>query len=319
MKAYKVFNPDWTCNGFQYEIGKTYKIDGEPIICTRGFHACKNVADCFNYYDFDPNNKIAEVELSGTILGEDADKQCANQIKIVKELTWEQMLVLANSGTGNSGHRNSGDENSGHRNSGHWNSGHWNSGDRNSGDRNSGDRNSGDWNSGDRNSGGRNSGDGNSGDRNSGDGNSGYGNSGDWNSGDWNSGWFNTDEPKARFFNKETDMTLTEFYEKVDYPYGYLPLNRWIEKDVMTDEEKENVDGWETMGGYLKTLDYKDAWKIFWQETSEENKDRFLKLPNFDADIFEEITGIDVTTKACKCCNHSHTDYKFCPNCGIAL
>lgn len=111
-------------------------------------------------------------------------------------------------------------------------------------------------------------------------------------------------------------MTLSEFYEKVDYPVCDLPLNRWIDKEDMTDEEKENVSGWETMEGYLKTLDYKEAWQVFWKETNKENKDKFLKLPNFDAEIFKEITGIDVTEK---CCNHSHAEYKFCPNCGIKL
>ena len=31
MKAYKAFNPDMTCRGFQYEIGKTFEIKEEPI------------------------------------------------------------------------------------------------------------------------------------------------------------------------------------------------------------------------------------------------------------------------------------------------
>ena len=25
IKGYKVFNPDWTCRDFQYEVGKTFK------------------------------------------------------------------------------------------------------------------------------------------------------------------------------------------------------------------------------------------------------------------------------------------------------
>ena len=50
MKAYKVFNSDWTCRGFQYKVGETYNFDGEIELCGRGFHACENVVDCFNYY-----------------------------------------------------------------------------------------------------------------------------------------------------------------------------------------------------------------------------------------------------------------------------
>lgn len=43
MKAYKVFNPDWTCRGFQYEIGKTYVHNGDISMCQAGFHACKKM------------------------------------------------------------------------------------------------------------------------------------------------------------------------------------------------------------------------------------------------------------------------------------
>ena len=42
MKAYKVFNPDWTCRGSQYKVGETYTLEGELEICSSGFHACKN-------------------------------------------------------------------------------------------------------------------------------------------------------------------------------------------------------------------------------------------------------------------------------------
>ena len=38
MKGYKVFNSDWTCRGFQYEVGKTYEEDVKPECCERGFH-----------------------------------------------------------------------------------------------------------------------------------------------------------------------------------------------------------------------------------------------------------------------------------------
>jgi hypothetical protein len=132
LKAYKVFDENWKCRGFQYKIGESYSISGQSVLCERGFHACKKVQDCFSYYEFNPKNKVAEVVLSGIIIGVEGDKQCATEIKILKEISWESMLVLANSGSGNSGHRNSGDSNSGHSNSGHWNSGHWNSGHFNS-------------------------------------------------------------------------------------------------------------------------------------------------------------------------------------------
>jgi hypothetical protein len=167
--AYKAFEPNWTCRGFKFKIGKTYTHDGPVRMCNSGFHACAQAQHCFSYYDFNPKNKIAEVLMWGTVETHDEDsKVCASNIKIVREIEWAEVLRLANTGVDNTGHSNSGYRNSGDRNSGYRNSGYRNSGDRNSGDRNSGYRNSGYRNSGYRNSGDRNSGDSNSGSWNSG-------------------------------------------------------------------------------------------------------------------------------------------------------
>ena len=61
MEGYKVFEPDWTCMGFQYEVGKTFEEDVTPSCCNRGFHFCKKLKDCFNYYPFNPDNKVARL------------------------------------------------------------------------------------------------------------------------------------------------------------------------------------------------------------------------------------------------------------------
>jgi hypothetical protein len=200
-----------------------------------------------------------------------------------------------NLGDFNLGNRNSGDFNSGNRNSGNCNSGSFNSGNFNSGNFNSSSFNSGNCNSGARNSGNFNSGYFNSGNCNSGNFNSGNKNSGYFNSGNYNSGSFNTNEPKMRLFNKDLDMTVSEFYKKYSL-YMDLPLTKWVCQEDMTDEEKKEVSCWETMGGYLKTLDFKEACRIWWAENEKQHK-RFLTLPGFDAEIFFEITGIDVREK----------------------
>jgi hypothetical protein len=194
----------------------------------------------------------------------------------------------------NTGENNTGDRNSGYINSGDRNSGYSNSGDSNSGDRNSGDSNSGHSNSGDSNSGYSNSGDSNSGYSNSGHSNSGYSNSGHSNSGNRNSGDFNSTTPDTiRCFNKDVDRETWEQADKPQFIYNVNP-NIWVNESDMTDDEKEEFSKFHDRGGYLKTIEYKDAWKIAWDDASEEDKTLLSKLPNFDADVFEEITGINV-------------------------
>lgn len=63
MKAYKGFNKDMTCRGFQYEEGKMYEED-EARCCETGFHACENPIDCFHYYPFS-FSEYHEVECDG--------------------------------------------------------------------------------------------------------------------------------------------------------------------------------------------------------------------------------------------------------------
>lgn len=98
-----------------------------------------------------------------------------------------------------------------------------------------------------------------------------------------------------RLFEKELDMTVEEFYNKYNL-YMDLPLNVWVDKKDMTKEEKSENNGWEATGGFLRTLDYKDAHRKWWADNPDDH-DRFLNLPGFDAEIFEEITGIDVKAK----------------------
>ena len=325
IKGYKVFNPDWTCRGFQYKVGETFVHNGDIEMCGSGFHFCRKASDCFSYYDFNSNNKVAEVEAIGLVETR-GDKSVTDKIKIVREIKWMELLTIVNegnnctglcnsgnynSGDHNSGDYNSGDYNSGYYNSGDYNSGYYNSGDHNSGNYNSGNWNSGDYNSGDHNSGnynsgGRNSGNWNSGGRNSGYYNSGNYNSGNWNSGDYNSGdwnstnystgFLNSEQQPIYMFNQPTNMQREEVYNLA----GIQILNRnfenswWIYSENMSAEEKAAHPEHETTGGYLKTVDFKTACKIMWDNLDEEDKEAVRNLPNFDNDVFREITGISV-------------------------
>ena len=320
IKGFKVFNPDWTCspngNTKQYTCPGKFEEDVTPVRCGQGMHFCKVAADCFNYYDFNPDNHVAEVAAYGEVV-EEGDKCATNKLEIIREIPWAELLEMVNTGKGcaglcNSGNRNSGDWNSGNWNSGNWNSGNRNSGDWNSGNWNSGDWNSGDWNSGNRNSGNRNSGNWNSGDWNSGNWNSGNRNSGDWNSGNWNSGnwnsgdWnntnfsngcFNTVEPKIHLFNKPSEWTYRDWLNSdARYLLNQIPgdVLEYIWFENMTDEEKEVHPEAETTGGYLKELDNSECAVIWWRSLDQRKKNVIMAIPNFDKAIFKEITGIDV-------------------------
>ena len=278
IKAYKAFNSDLTCKGFQYEVGKTYRHNAVLKLCEAGFHACERLPDCFNFYPFrEAETRVAEVLVWGTVKYEDAGvKLCASNIKVVRELPWSKVLFLCNSGSWNSGYGNSGD----------CNSGSWNSGSRNSGDSNTGYGNSGDWNSGNWNSGSRNSGDCNSGNFNT----------GNWNSGNWNSGYLNTSAQKYTFiFNKQVEKSVLK---RAEFPsFMFFTLTEWIPGSKMSQQEKKQHPEYVTTGGYLKKYTYKKAFRKSFEDAKQlpnwpEQLKRLKALPNFDAKIFEEISGI---------------------------
>ena len=133
---------------------------------------------------------------------------------------------------------------------------------------------------------------------NSGSWNSGDRNSGSWNSGSWNSGFFNSDEPNIRMFNKDTNLKRGD----INIPsWCYFSLTVWVSHDTATEEEKEKYKREiETFGGYLKTLEYKEAWKLAWSKASKEEHKQLLKLPNWNNKVFIEITGIDAELEITK-------------------
>ena len=247
VKGYKVFNSDWTCRGKQYSCPGTFEEFVSPSVCNVGMHFCKNAADCFRYYDFDPNNHVAEVIAHGTV-AEDENKCATNKLEIAREIPLAEVLEIVNTGKACTGRCNSGN---------------WNSGDRNSGNCNSGNCNSGDWNA-----------------------------------TSFSNGCFNTVSPKIYMFNKPTDWTFEQWFNCRsrrllngidDCPLEYVYLSD------MTDEEKAAHPEAETTGGYLKERTTADNARKWWAGLSADNRKIILSLPNFDAAIFKEITGIDVS------------------------
>ena len=236
MKGYKAFDKYMQCRDYQFEIGKTYTFEGNPIPCRQGFHFCKSVADCYSYYPMNEDRRVCEVEAIGDVETDDDVKYCTNKIMIIREV--ENPRVASNASVSSSGYCNSGD------------------------------RNSGDWNS------------------------------GDWNTAFGASGCFNTSEQPITMFNKTSEWTLRDWWYSEARSYMCeIPRNvvEWICSDNMTEEEKAAHPEHETTGGYLKVLDEGDCAQVWWNGLEEYKKSVIMSLPNFDARIFKECTGIDVS------------------------
>jgi hypothetical protein len=209
-----------------------------------------------------------------------------------------------NTGDMNTGYWNTGYWNTGNRNTGYWNTGNRNTGDRNTGDRNTGDRNTGNWNTGYWNTGYRNTGNWNTGywntgywntgDRNTGDRNTGDRNTGNWNSTNYSTGFFNSIEQPIYVFNKRLSISRDEFIEHRGVQLlldTTFPLTEWVPlSDIQEPTEEDKA-----RDGRLVSRSHKEAWAILWSNLSDSEKQAVKTIPNFDVDVFEEITGIRVS------------------------
>ena len=282
MIGYKAFDENLQCRGFQFEVGKTYDTGcakEELKLCSDTvFHFCHElhkIENVSNYLISD--SRVCEVIADGDIVT-DGEKYGTNKLTILREIPREELNKYNKYNNQNSGSHNSGSHNSGSFNSGYFNSGNYNSGYFNSGSFNSGNYNSGNYNSGSYNSGSYNSG---------------Y-----FNSGSFNIGYFNTDSPLVRIFNKETNVPRRD----IDFPdFLCFELTVWVSYDTATDQEKEShkIDI-ETCGGFLKTIPYKEAFRIAWDKANKEEHKKLLKLPNWNNEIFKEISGIDAEAEIAK-------------------
>ena len=301
-------------------------------ICTDTvFHFCRELfaIEQASKYKLS-ESRICEV-ITGEDVIKYCDNYGTNKITILREIEGEEKKHLLNTGYHNTGYHNTGKWNTGNwnagdsntgdlntgnynkgylntgdHNTGDWNTGIWNIGNRNigeyntgsynrgnwnTGNHNTGDHNTGDWNTGDHNTGSYNTGKCNTGSLNTGSWNTGDWNAGNWNAGDSNTGYFNTIEPPLLFFNQETTVKK---YEIVFPSFLYFDLTVWVSHDTATPAEKvKHKQEIEIYGGFIKSLEYKEAFKLAYQKASDDEKIQLFKLPNFNCEIFEEISGIN--------------------------
>ena len=241
VHGFKVFRPDWTCdptgyNPKQYTCPGKFEEEGELDVCGHGMHFCQTAADCFNYYSFNSENKVAEVIAYGEVRTE-GDKSCTDKLEIVREIPWDEVLRIVNLGKNCTGRCNTGNCNTGNRNTG------------------------------------------------------------DWNKSSFNTGCFNTEEQKIMLFNKPSDMTYSEWLgSDARYLLNQIPKDvvEWVYEEDMTDAEKAAHPTYETTGGYLKVLDESECGQLWWGSLSDRRKEIIKAIPNFDAEIFFQCTGVRV-------------------------
>ena len=253
VKGYKMFNHDWTCQGFKYEVGETYKTDEKIELCKKGFHFCKKLEDCFRYYACVTWNHIAEVEALGEVIESDEDSKCVtNKIKIVREIDF---AALKNTYGSNGVNESNGVNRS--------NGVNWSNGVNNS--------NGVNWSNGVNESNGV------------------YNSFGVYRSSGVANALFCADkEPEYVLFNKKVSK---ERFDEVRKKL-HIFLNNWRPSfNNMYELYDESGQKWsKTPIPLAMEKSKKDAWADMPKEAI-----NYLKsLPEFDADIFKKVTGIEV-------------------------
>ena len=232
----KGFDKDLKCRGYQFKIGKEYKIDlpdgyelTENDLCSdKVFHFCDGLSKVHEYYSCEEgkNNRYCIVEVLGQFC-EKEDKCGSDHIRIVREITGEELKIAKGLCNDNTGLFNSGDHNSG------------------------------------------------------------YGNSGIFNKTNGSNGVFCNKEPNICIFNIQTDWTLSEFRNSKYFDAilsSDFPLVEWKHN---SGAKENGVDG------KLIVNTYEKACRRWWNGMSTENKAIIKDIPNFDVDVFCDITGID--------------------------
>jgi len=91
--AYKGFDKNLQCRGYQYEVGKTYVHTGKVKRCDSGFHACQNPLDVLDFYPLENGNRFAKVTMRGQVDRSDDRKWAAAELTVDVELTFPAFVT----------------------------------------------------------------------------------------------------------------------------------------------------------------------------------------------------------------------------------
>jgi len=263
----------------------------------------------WNKWEYTPEKEVLVEDSIQTTNDKDAVFSELKKWFAEKDVVYLRNLYGHNAGSYNAGSRNAGSYNAGSDNAGSYNAGSDNAGSYNAGSYNAGSDNAGSYNAGSYNAGSYNAGSDNAGSYNAGSYNAGSDNAGSYNAGSYNAGSYNAGSRNAGYSNAGSDNAgsfcttsdlrlfnkpcTKEEHDKVkELDWSWFSAVRWVPFKDMTKAEKETYpEISETVcGGYYQPVPFKEAWekcpKSFIQGVK--------KLKNFDAKVFEQITGLKV-------------------------
>ena len=191
---------------------------------------------------------------------------------------------------------------------GYYSTGNWSTGDYSTGNYSTGYCSTGNWSTGDYSTGycstgHRSTGNYSTGNYSTGNYSTGHRSTGNWSTGDYSTGYRSISNYSTWHFCTIDYMWYSAFNkpimkeerENVDKPrWLFFSLTEWINVNDMTETEKRNNPNYKTTWWYLKVYDYKEAFQNSYNKATREEQLKIKELPNFDADIFYEISGIRI-------------------------
>lgn len=192
-------------------------------------------------------------------------------------------LNKTSTGYGSTGNGSTGDHSTGNRSTGDGSTGNGSTGDWSTGNRSTGYYSTGYYSTGKCSTG----------DESTGDYSTGHYSTGDWSISNYSTGHFST-EDYSGFGCFDKPCTLEEWKNAYRPDWLYFDLTEWVKEEDMAEEEKEDNPSYITTGGYLKVYDYQEAFIKSYLKATRKEQLKVMELPNYDAQKFYKISGIDV-------------------------
>lgn len=94
--GYKGFDSKLRGMGMQFEVGKTFEVNGDPKTVRNGMHFCTEPFGVFDYYPRRCGNRYCVVEALGQISTDDSlnTRASTNKMRIIKEISEDEMVRI---------------------------------------------------------------------------------------------------------------------------------------------------------------------------------------------------------------------------------